>query len=110
MKRDAVITSLLLVNACLLVYVAILVWQRPNLHDIDARIEYWHDYYREVDQNRRAGVRNRDSTIAPTTTEAAKADSTDAATRDENASEPTAGPLSEEPSSVTASELPEDAN
>ena len=59
MKRDAVITSLLLANACLLVYVAILVWQKPSLYDIDARIEYWHNYY-EVDRAKVAKSRHHD--------------------------------------------------
>jgi hypothetical protein len=45
MKRDAVITCLLFANVCLLINVSVLLWQKPSIHDIDARIEYWHDYY-----------------------------------------------------------------
>ena len=45
MKREAVNTSFLLAITCLLVYVAVLLTQKPNLQDIDARIEYWHNFY-----------------------------------------------------------------
>jgi hypothetical protein len=87
MKRDSVVTCLLLVNACLLVYVAVLVWQKPSLYDIDERIDYWHKFY-QVERMRGATSKSQDETEVPTTVGATATDFGQTPNRDENAAAP----------------------
>jgi len=84
MKRESVVTCLLLANACLLVYVAVLVWQKPNLYDIDERIDYWHNFY-QVERMRGATSTSQDETDVPTTEGATATDSVQTPDGDESA-------------------------
>jgi hypothetical protein len=87
MKRDSVVTCLLLVNACLLVYVAVLVWQKPSLFDIDERIDYWHKFY-QVERMRGATSESQDETEVPTTGESSATEFLQTPDRDEGATAP----------------------
>lgn len=83
MKREAFNTTLLIICVALCAFVAYSVYEKPSLHEIDDRVQYWLEHYQTRD---RLAIRSRrPSTDPPPPQELAAESSAETATAEDEA-------------------------